>query len=68
MNITEDNIKFWTYEAKLTKEFRYKSKNNLLSIAQIMKAVDEDHIQIVEEKCERKYPRIGKQYQCSDIK
>ena len=64
MNITDDDIRFWIYDAKGTKEFRYKCKRNLLSISQIMEAIDEDHIKIVEEICERKYPRIGEQYQC----
>ena len=65
MNITNDDLRFWIYDAKRTKEFRTKCKQNKLSISQIMKAIDDDHIKITEEKCERKYPRIGEQYQCN---
>jgi len=46
-----------------TKEFRQKMKIGLLSIAEIMKEIDDDHIQIHEDKCPRKNPRIGKEYQ-----
>ena len=46
-----------------TKEFRQKMKKGLLSISEIMKEIDNDHIQIHEDKCHRKKPRIGKEYQ-----
>ena len=37
-----------------TKEFRQKMKKGLLSIAEIMKEIDYNHIQIHEDKCPRK--------------
>lgn len=63
MSITKDNIDFFIYDAMRTKEFRQKMKKGLLSIAEIMKEIDDDHIQIHEDKCPRKKPRIGKEYQ-----
>lgn len=38
-------------------------KEGKLTIAEIMKEIDDDHIEIHEDKCPRKKPRIGKQYQ-----
>lgn len=67
MNITQDDLKFWMYEAQRTREFRRKCSGANLSIKEIMKEIDEDHIPIQEEPCKRKYPRIGDQYQV-DIK
>ena len=63
MNSSQDNLKFWIYEAQRTREFRQKCRKQELSIEQIMKEIDDDHIQIQEEPCKRKYPRIGDEYQ-----
>lgn len=63
MNLSENNLKFLIYDAKKTIEFRYKISNNLLNISQIMNLIDDDHISIYEEKCIKKNPRIGKEYQ-----
>tara|TARA_B100000925_G_C21892725_1_gene423562 strand:- start:700 stop:873 length:174 start_codon:yes stop_codon:yes gene_type:complete len=54
MSITKDNIDFFIYDAMRTKEFRQKMKKGSLSIAEIMKEIDDDHIQIHEDKCPRK--------------
>ena len=43
MNIDKENLKFFIYEAKRTKEFREKCKNNKLSISEIMKEIDDDN-------------------------
>lgn len=63
MNITKENLDFYIYDAMRTKEFRQKMKEGKLTIAEIMKEIDDDHIEIHEDKCPRKKPRIGKQYQ-----
>ena len=68
MNITQEDLKFWIYEAQRTREFRRKCSGANLSIKEIMKEIDEDHIPIQEEPCKRKYPRIGDQYQVVDEK
>lgn len=49
-------------------EFRQKCKKQELSIEQIMKEIDDDHIPIQEEPCKRKYPRIGDKYQVTSLK
>lgn len=67
MDITEENIRFWIYQAQYTKTFRYKCKHQLLDISQIMQAIDEDHIKILEEPCKRKHPRIGQEYQIQTL-
>lgn len=59
----EEKMRFWMYDAQRTKEFRKKCRQNKLSISEIMKEVDEDHIVIKEEACVRKYPRVGEEYQ-----
>lgn len=56
---SQEDVKFWIYEAKRTREFRQKCKKQELSIEQIMKEIDDDHILVQEEPCKRKYPRIG---------
>jgi hypothetical protein len=62
-NSSQEELKFWIYEAQRTREFRLKCKKQELSIEQIMKEIDDDHIPIQEEPCKRKYPRIGGEYQ-----
>ena len=64
MNITQEDIKFLQYDAKVTKELRklWKSKNDK-ELAQHVKLIDNDHIEIEEEKTPNKKPRIGKEYQ-----
>lgn len=64
MNINKDNIKFFQYDALQTKILRNKWKNKSdKELATLMKEIDEDHIKIEEEKCTRKLPRIGPEYQ-----
>ena len=63
MNFTEQDMKFWIYEAKRTKEFRQKCKANNITISEIMAEIDDDSIVIREEKCQNKSTRVGKQYQ-----
>lgn len=66
MNINKDNIKFFQYDALQTKTLRNKwiSMNKSdKELASLMKEIDEDHIKIEEEKCTRKQPRIGPEYQ-----
>jgi hypothetical protein len=56
---SQEDVKFWIYEAKRTREFRQKCKKQELSIEQIMKEIDDDHILVQEEPCKRENPRIG---------
>ena len=63
MNIIKENLDFLIYDAIRTKEFRQNMKQGKLSIAEIMKEIDDDHIEIKEDKCPVKKPRIGKDYQ-----
>ena len=63
MEITKESLKFYIYDAIKTKEYRTKIKNNELTISEIMKEIDDDHIEIFEEKCIEKKARIGKEYQ-----
>ena len=63
MNIKKENLDLYIYNAIETKQFRQKMKEDKLKISEIMKEIDEDHIKIKEEKCPRKKPRIGKNYQ-----
>lgn len=65
---SQDDLQFWIYEAKRTIEFRQKCEKQELSIEQIMKEIDDDHIPIQEEPCKRKYPRIGDKYQVTLLK
>ena len=65
MSISKENLDFLIYDALLTKEFRQKMKKGELNIAEIMKEIEDDHIDIKENKCSRKKPRIGKQYQAN---
>lgn len=67
MNFTEQDIKFWIYEAKRTKEFRQKCKANNITISEIMAEIDDDNIVIREEKCQNKSTRVGKQYQAESF-
>lgn len=64
MNITEDDIKFLQYDAKITKKLRqlWRSKNDK-ELAPYVKLIDNDHLEIQEEKTPNKEPRIGKDYQ-----
>ena len=64
MNITEDDIKFLQYDAKITKKLRqlWRSKNDK-ELAPYVKLIDNDHLKIQEEKTPNKEPRIGKEYQ-----
>jgi hypothetical protein len=64
---SQEDVKFWIYEAKRTREFRQKCKKQELSIEQIMKEIDDDHIPIQEEPCKRKCPRIGDEYQVMSL-
>ena len=45
-----------------------KCKKQELSIEQIMKEIDDDHILVQEEPCKRKCPRIGDEYQVMLLK
>ena len=64
MNINKDNIKFFQYDALQTKILRNKWRNKSdKEIAELAREIDDDHIEIEEEKCERKMPRIGPEYQ-----
>ena len=63
MEITEESLKFYIYDAKRTKEFRIKLRKNELTISEIMKEIDDDNIEIFEEKCLKRKTRIGKEYQ-----
>ena len=53
MNFTEQDMKFWIYEAKITKEFRQKCKANNITISEIMAEIDDDSIVIREEKSQK---------------
>jgi hypothetical protein len=59
----EEKMRFWIYDAQRTKEFRKKCRQNKISISEIMKELDDDHIVIKEVACVRKYPRVGAEYQ-----
>lgn len=64
MNINEENIKFYQYDALQTKRLRNEWRNKSdKEIAELAKQIDEDHIEIEEEKCSYKKPRIGPEYQ-----
>ena len=65
MNITEDNIKFYQYDSKQTIRLRQSWKECKTDIERsvLMKEIDEDYIDIEEEKCPQKNSRIGENYQ-----
>ena len=69
MNITSDTIKFYQYDAKQTIHLRqnWKQSKTDEQHAILMKEIDEDYVDIKEEKCPSKNVCIGKNYQVSII-
>ncbi len=69
MNITFDTIKFYQYDAKQTIHLRqsWKQCKTDEQRAVLMKEIDEDYVDINEEKCPSKNVCIGKNYQVSKI-